>query len=463
MAETLYFWIFLGVYGVLMISLSPASTTPGAFFRATSGNNIGVSNWSLTMSVFISWIFAKSVTNAANLAGTYGIVGGFAYATYWLSIPVAGVVIYYLRKNTGATGLVSFLVSRYGRGAALAFSIAILIRLYNEIWSNTAVVGAYFGQPGDTAFIVSALLFTLITLLYSIKGGLRSSIFTDGIQAVVFIAFLFIALAVVLPNHSATDIATSGEWKLNGGVDLLLVALLQIFSYPFHDPVLTDRGFISDERKMLRSFIIAGIAGFICILLFSLIGVHAHLTALETNGNTPFAVASSLGIMTLFVVTVIMMSSAGSTLDSTFNSFAKLGVEDVKTIYSSFLEKQSPVKVGIWIMIALAILGNIPMFAGTDILKATTISGTMVMGLAPIFILYRFVNYSPLSFHLSFWIGIALGILYTVGLIPSGIAFGDGKYGLLLATNAYGLIICTLAFLAPIWFKRSAQIEIDAK
>lgn len=454
MTETIYFWIFLGVYGVLMISLSPASTSPGAFFRALNSNNTTVSNWSLTMSVFISWIFAKSVTNAANLADSYGIVGGLAYATYWLSIPVAGIVIYYLRKQTGCTGLVAFLVSRYGRGAALAFSFAILIRLYNEIWSNTAVVGAYFGNPGDTGFILSALAFTLITLLYSIKGGLRSSIFTDGIQAVVFIAFLLIALVVVVSNHSYTEIVSSGEWQMHGGVDLLLVALLQIFSYPFHDPVLTDRGFISNEQTMLRSFIIAGAAGFVCILLFSLIGVHAHLTALETNGNTPFAVASSLGIMTLFVVTVIMMSSAGSTLDSTFNSFAKLGVEDAKSIHSSFLEDKSPVKVGIWIMIALAVLGNIPMFAGTDILKATTISGTMVMGLAPIFILYRFAEYSPLSFHLSFWAGITIGVMYTLGLIPAVLAFGEGKYGLLLATNAYGLLICTVAFLLPGWLKR---------
>jgi hypothetical protein len=42
------------------------------------------------MSIFISWIFAKSVTNAANLGASYGIVGGLAYASYWLSIPVGG-------------------------------------------------------------------------------------------------------------------------------------------------------------------------------------------------------------------------------------------------------------------------------------------------------------------------------------------------------------------------------------
>lgn len=452
MTETIYFWAFLIIYGVLMVSLSPAATTPGAFFSAFNSSGDRISQWSLTMSVFISWIFAKSVTNAANLAASYGIVGGLAYATYWLSIPLAGVVIYFLRKHTGAKGLVPFLVNQYGRSAALAFSLAIFIRLYNEIWSNTAVVGAYFGRPGEPAFIIAALLFTLITLIYSIKGGLRSSIFTDGIQAVVFIAFLFIALIIVLPNHSAIDIATSGSWQLHGGVDLLLVALLQIFSYPFHDPVLTDRGFITDERNMLRSFIIAGAAGFICILLFSLIGIHAYLGQLEIHGNAPFAVASMFGILTLFVVTVIMISSAGSTLDSTFNSLAKLGVQDLKPLHGFFTE-HSPIKIGVWVMIIFAVLGNLPMFTGTDILKATTVSGTMVMGLAPIFILYRLVGYSPTSFHISFWIGVTLGVLYAAGLIPQSFAIGEGKYGLLLATNLYGLILCTLGFLAPLIFK----------
>ena len=454
MTETIYFWIFLAVYGVLMFSLSPAATTPNDFFKATTNENIGISRWSLTMSVFISWIFAKSVTNAANLAANYGIVGGIAYATYWLSIPVAGIVIYNLRKNTEASSLVSFLVSKYGRSAAIAFSVAIFIRLYNEIWSNTAVVGAYFGKPGDTAFIISALLFTLITLAYSIKGGLRSSIFTDSIQGVVFIALLVIALAIILPQHSTSEILHSGQWQLIGGVDLILVALLQVLSYPFHDPVLTDRGFITEERSMLRSFIIAGIAGFICIILFSLIGVHAYLSNLEISGNAPFVVASTFGIITLFIVTVIMMSSAGSTLDSTFNSLAKLGVQDMQTIMPSFLKEQSAVKIGIWIMVTFAFIGNLPMFAGTDILKATTISGTMVMGLAPIFLLYRWVAHSPLSFHLSFWIGITLGILYAIGAIPSSLAIGEGKYGLLLATNLYGLILCTIGFLLPLTFKK---------
>ena len=101
-------------------------------------------------------------------------------------------------------------------------------------------------------------------------------------------------------------------------------------------------------------------------------------------------------------------------------------------------------------MIIFALLGNIPMIAGTDILKATTISGTMVMGLAPIFLFSGRVGYSPLSFHLAFWPGIVLGVLQAVNLIPAAWVIGGGKYAILLGTNLYGLVLCTAGFFLPL-------------
>ncbi len=448
-ASAIYFWGFLGIYGIVMYVISPKAHTISGFFEGTDEQGHAASTWSLTASIFISWIFAKSVTNAANLGASYGIVGGLAYAAYWLSIPVAGIVIYRLRTHYGAKGLVSFLIGKYGRLAALAFALAILVRLYNEIWSNTAVIGGYFGQPGEAPFIIAAFCFTAVTLLYSIKGGLRSSIFTDVIQAVIFVFFLALVLFIILPKHGAAALLTSGEFRLNAGVDLLLVALLQIFSYPFHDPVLTDRGFITEEKAMLRSFIVAGILGFFCILAFSLVGVHAYIEGIAAAGNAPAAVARAFGVTALFVMTVIMMTSAGSTLDSTFSSLAKTIAQDVPLL-ARMTPHFNPVRVGILVMLVFAILGNLPMVAGTDILKATTVSGTMVMGLAPVFLLQRWAQYSPWSFHLSFWPGFALGILLATGHIPPAWAIGEGKYALLLGTNLYGLCICTAGFMLPL-------------
>ncbi len=456
-AMATYFWGFLLLYGTVMYVVSPHARTVSSFFAGTDNAGRPASAWALTCSVFISWIFAKSVTNAANLGAAFGVVGGLAYATYWLSIPVAGIVIYRLRTRHGAAGLVPFLISRYGKLAALGFALAIVIRLYNEVWSNTAVVGAYYGRPGEWTFIAAALLFTAVTLFYSLKGGLRSSIFTDVVQAVLFVLVMAVVLFVVLPENGSARLLAAGEWRLDAGLDLVFVALLQVLSYPFHDPVLTDRGFITEEKRMLRAMIVAGVLGFACIFAFSLVGVHARLEGLPSGGNMPGAVALTFGTLPYLLMTIVMVMAAGSTLDSTFSSLAKSAGQELPLLAGRAPGPRA-VTIGMWAMLAIAVLGNLPMIAGTDILKATTLSGTMVMGLAPVFLLARFVTYSPLSFHFAFWPGVVLGVLLAAGAIPAGWAIGTGKYALLLGTNAYGLAICLTGFLLPLaWQRRTAR------
>lgn len=442
----LLFWGFLIVYGFIMMVLSPKVESVGGFFMGHDKDGKSASPFMLTASIFISWIFAKSVTNAANLGATYGIVGGVAYAAYWLCIPLAGFAIYRLRTRYAAKGLVSFLTENYGHGAAVAFSAAILIRLFNEVWSNTSVVGGYYGKSGSKEFIIAAVVFTLITLVYSMKGGLRSSIVTDTIQAIIFVVFVVWVVAIIMPHHTVGEMLTTGSWKIDAGVDMLLVSILQIFSYPFHDPVLTDRGFISEEKTMLKAFIVSGLLGFIAIVVFSFIGIHAKITGMAISDNVPADLGRTLGTGAYFLMIAVMVSAAGSTLDSTFSSLAKLTAYVLPRMTGRDLGDKSR-KLGMLVMVIIALVGNLPMILGTDILKATTISGTMVIGLAPVFLLHGLVRPTKIGFHLSFWIGIILGFAMTFNAIPAWFAIGTGKYAMLLGVNLYGLIACTLAYI----------------
>lgn len=447
MGGAVWAWLLLAMYGVTLIALAPSARDDSGFYAGTDQSGRPPSTFWLFSTIFIAWIFAKSVTNAANLGASFGLPGAVAYAAYWLSIPVAGLVIVALRNRHGATSLPGWLVSRYGRAAAATFIIAILIRLYNEVWSNTAVVGAYFGPKGSTAYYAGAVGFTIVTLLYTLKGGLRTSIWTDALQAGVFAGFLVLVLGLALPQTGAGEAAAlvgSGSWTLVGGVDLLLVALLQSLSYPFHDPVLTDRGFLSDTRTTLRSYFLAGAAGAVAITAFGLVGVTAFLRGQPVDGDAPRAVAASLGTVVLVVVTVIMMSSAGSTLDSAFSSVSKVTSLDIPDVVRS---RRRGVTAGRWAMIGAAVLGSIPLFTGATILQATTISGTMVLGLAPAFILGIFLTAPPLAFHLAFWIGIAAGLAEVLGLVPQAMTIGDGRYAALLGVNVWGLIASTVAYL----------------
>ena len=432
-------WILLLGFGILFLILAPYARTVATFFEAQKGDGRRPNMLVLTSSLVISWIFAKSITNAANLSLEFGLVGGISYAVYYLSFIVGGVVIYQLRTKGGFNSLHQFLFSKYGKLAVYIFSLLIGFRLFNEVWSNTIVIGTYFGEQGSSNYYWSILVFTILTLLYTLKGGMESSILTDAIQMVFFGILLFIILGIILPSGEFTvrDYVGTGEWRMDMGLNFFFVALIQIFSYPFHDAVLTDRGFIADPSTTLKSFLWASLVGFICITLFSLVGLHARLLGLE--GQAAVQVSQLLGAGLMLLMNFIMITSAASTLDSAFTSGAKLAIKDLQIF------KLVSVNNGRIAMSIFAILGTLPIFLNPTILSATTISGTMVLGLAPVFLFWE-KGGGPLAFHLAVGAGLIVGVMLATGNWPESLVFFNGKYGDLLSANIVGTLLSFLLF-----------------
>jgi hypothetical protein len=453
---TLAQWAALVGYGVLLFLVAPRADNHRGFLWARSKEGAAPSTALLTASVLVTWIFAKSITNAANLGEKYGLVGGLAYAAWYLSIPAAGILIYRIRK-AGHEGVIPFLTARFGAAAAFLFSAAIVIRLFNEVWSNTEVVASYFGPRG---FYFAAAIFSASVLVYTMRGGLRASIFTDQLQLVLAVLLLGWVLVLILPAHPARQLVATAHFRLDAGLDLLLVGLLQSMSYPFHDPVLTDRGFVNPPRKMLIAFTLAGLLGAGFIVLYSLIGVHMQLGGQGGPGDSPVRAAAMLGSGALVVISILMMNSAGACVDSTFTAVARFvsvdlggeggahpsGFRGLVAPLRRSTERDHGVRLGRLCMLAFAVLGNLPLLWHADILKATTISGTMVLGLAPPFLLWKWHRPAPLAFHLSFLTGLAVGIGALVAPWPRMLAIGTGKYSGLLGQNAFGLLFCGAAY-----------------
>jgi hypothetical protein len=112
-------------------------------------------------------------------------------------------------------------------------------------------------------------------------------------------------------------------------------------------------------------------------------------------------------------------------------------------------------------LVIIAVAGNLPLLSiyfgdgvGPAIIAATTISGTMVMGLAPIFLLSFLPRAGAASFHLAFWPGLAFGVIKTIEsatgtpIFPDWINLGGGKYADDLGINVWGLAVCTADYLA---------------
>lgn len=428
-------WIILVAFGVAFFLMAPLSKSVPQFFSAASKSGKQPNTFLLTSSLVISWIFAKSITVASNLGLEFGMVGGVSYAVYYLSFLVAGVVIYRLRVIGGYTSIHDFLQTKFGRSAVIVFSVLVGIRLFNEVWSNTMVIGSYFGDAGSIPYYTAILVFTGLTIAYTLKGGLRSSLLTDAIQMMLFGILLFVVLGLILPREDSgtvVDYVQSGTWSMSTGMNLFFVAMIQIFSYPFHDSVMTDRGFIADAWVTLKSFLLAGLIGFVCILLFSLVGVYGQMIGVE--GQAAVEVSKVLGVGAMLIINFIMITSAASTLDSTFSSSAKLVVMDLGS------EGFKTVGNGRLVMVLFMILGTLPIFANPEILSATTVSGTMVLGLAPVFIFWRSRS-NTVGFHLAVATGIVFGVILATGSYPDSWDFFNGKYSKLLSANIIATVI----------------------
>ncbi len=436
-------WLLVVCSSLTMFFLSPLAKTTDEFFKAVHKKK-APNTLVLTGSLIISWIFAKSITNAANLGLDYGIVGGVAYAGYYLSFAVAGVVIYQLRTKGNYKSIHEFLTTKFGKKAVAIFSILIAFRLFNEVWSNTMVIGNYFGAQGSAPYYWAIVVFTFLTLSYALKGGLSSSIFTDVIQMVLFSVLLMIILGTIFAtdNFSVQDTLSSGTWSFELGLNLFFAALLQSFSYPFHDPVLTDRGFIASPKVTRKSFLWAALLGAFCIIFFSFIGIYAQTEGMQ--GQAAVEVGKAFGVVILLVINFIMITSAASTLDSTFSSFSKLLAVD--------LNLGKSVSFGRITMVTVAVLGTIPVFLNAEILSATTISGTMVIGLTPMFVFWSY-KVPKISFYLSIGCGLFFGILLVFNAFPQAIIFTEGKYASLLWSNLWGILCCTILYFIPKWIK----------
>ena len=128
-------------------------------------------------------------------------------------------------------------------------------------------------------------------------------------------------------------------------------------------------------------------------------------------------------------------------------------------------------------MIFIALFGNLLLLSvylgdgvGPAIIAATTISGTMVMGLAPIFLLSFLLSAGPVSFHLAFWPGLAFVAIKTVEaeagmpIFPDCINIGGGIYADDLGINVYGLLICTTGYLlGAVLFGRRVSVSAEGR
>jgi len=401
---------FAGLIALASVILSPRAESEGAFYQGISATGQKPGLLTLTFSQVTTWIFARSLMNAAILGFYYGIWGTLAYAFYYFSFLTGGRIVDSLRFEHGFNSVQEFLHQRFGRWGTGCYNFVIAIRLVSEVFANVLVIGILFGVAGSTVYTWTILVFSAITLFYSMLGGLRASLRTDVFQMVIFIGtlVLLIALVVFNQNISLADLAFKPFVFDQPGPVLMLVALLQIWSYPMHDPVMMDRGFLADRETTRKSFQHAAWISVICIVAFGCLGVLAGAHAVK-GASMNETLMLLLGTIPMMLFNAALVISAMSTLDSTLSSSAKLLAVDMGVMKMSLRNGRA-------VMAAFMLIGLLLVFWGNkDLFSAVAVSGTASLYLAPVifFSLWGKRDNIPLwSYLFSFVLAITAAVLY---------------------------------------------------
>lgn len=373
--------ITIAVIALGTLFVAPRHVTVHGFFRGQSDTGEAPSLLTLVLSQVTTWIFARSLMNAAILGYYYGIVGTVAYAVYYLSFLTGAAIIDRVRFRHGFDSIQTFLFDRFGPAGTACYNLVVGLRLLSEVFANLIVIGLIFGTAGGTGYAVAVSVMALFSLGYSMMGGLRASLRTDVVQMIallIVLAVMFVQTATG-PLFNLPAIISSSPDMTSPGWVLIAVAALQVLSYPMHDPVMMDRGFLADRDTTRRSFLHAAWLSVVCILAFGMLGIVAGLHKLDGEAMVE-ALNRLLGEPTMLLFNLALIVSAISTLDSTLSSAAKLAISDMRLA----AERVANGRIA---MVVFTVGGLGFLFLGSkDLFGAVAVSGTASMYLTPVII-----------------------------------------------------------------------------
>ena len=194
---------FIAGFALLSILMSSRAQTESSFFHGRSATGQSPGLLTLVFSQVTTWIFARSLMNAAILGFYYGLWGTLAYAAYYLSFLTGARIVDSLRFRHGFSSIQQFLQARFGRTGTSCYNFVIGIRLISEVFSNLLVIGILFGVAGSMG-----LHSYYISLCCSYTGLL-----SEGWPACLA-AYRRIPDDRVFDNSSGFDCYDNEQWRL---------------------------------------------------------------------------------------------------------------------------------------------------------------------------------------------------------------------------------------------------------
>ena len=460
--------IFISLIFVLL-GLYNSKKYQGLNNYLTANRNIGLFSLttSLTASALGAWILFGPAS-AATWGGIGAIIGyslGTAFPMFFL--------IYLGRKIRKefpkGSSLVEFMRKKFGKSLFKLILLMTIFYMFIFLCAEVTAVAVLINYISGTELWKTALIVLISTLIYTLYGGLRASIFTDNIQMVVILILLLISFIYVnsytgsefsfefIKEKNPHLLSASYMPSYTAGLTFFIaVAATNLFHQGNWQRVYAAKDFETLRRSLIISFFIiipiVFYMGFTGMVAFSV-----DPTVRPDLGFFTLLLKEQTKLLSLFVI-VLGLALTISTVDTLVNAISSLIVVDGKSTFN-LSKKTNYLNFSKYVILFLSFISFIIASKGYDILYLFLLADLFCCAFV-LTIFYSFYNkkINEKTAYVSIIIGLIGGFLmfpapdFSKSLLV-GILFSKELFSPIVSQSLLFLSFVIATFLPLIVFK----------
>ena len=376
---------------------------------------------SLTASALGAWILFGPAS-AATWGGLGSIIG------YSLGTAFPMFILIYLGKKIRkefpqGSSLIEFMRKKFGKSLFKLILLMTIFYMFIFLCAEVTAVAILINYISGAELWTTALIVLFFTLLYTLYGGLRASIFTDNIQMIVIIIILIFSFTYIysfignqfsfsfVKEKNPHLISSSYVTGFTAGLTFFIaVAATNLFHQGNWQRVYAAKNFETLKKSLIISF-------FIIIPIVFFMGF---------SGMVAFSIDSTirpdLGFFTLilkeqttvlsFIVIILGLALTISTVDTLINAISSLIVVDGKAVFN-FKKKINYLNFSQYIILFLSLISFIIASKGFDILYLFLLADLFCCSFVmTVFYSFYNKNFKEKTAYISILTGLICGFLF---------------------------------------------------
>ena len=392
----------------------------------TANRNIGV--FSLTTSLTASALGAWILFGPAS-AATWGGIGAVIGYSLGTAFPLFFLI--YLGKKIRnefpkGSSLIEFIRRKFGKSLFKLILLMTIFYMFIFLCAEVTAISVLINYISGTEFWITALVVLSSTLIYTLYGGLKASIFTDNIQMIVIGVLLFISF-IYITSFTGSKFSFDFVLKKNpqllsshyipnytaGLTFFIAVAATNLFHQGNWQRVYAAKNYQTLKKSLIISFLI--IIPIVFFMGFS--GMVAFSIDPSTRPDLGFfslLLKEQTIFLSLFII-ILGMALTISTVDTLINAISSLLILDGKAVFN-LSKKTNYLNFSKYIILLLSFISFIIASKGFDILYLFLLADLFCCA----FVLTVFLSFYDKSINENLaYISILIGLIGGFILFPS--------------------------------------------